>query len=257
MLLLKIFQKPCMFLLFLCLGTILAPSCQTSCQATSSPPPLSGSIGAVSSHPFSSSMTAPTPSCAADPLLHHPSRVPGRGYRRQPPQGLHGRGRNAWQPASPRQTAGFAPRRSCRNQAGLVFRPAGFFTFLSGATTRRSRNRFPTRRGGFFTPGTSGDFTGATDGVPVPSMGTAKEVRPLTSSRSSRRQSSGGAPWTPAYIPSRRSDQSDVLQQHWTVHVQCLYISCYITVNKSVLSYLSLCLLLQYSSIAGYYFLSR
>jgi hypothetical protein len=46
--------------------------------------------------------------------------------------------------------------------------------------------------------------------------------------------------WTPAYIPSRRSDQSDVLQQHWTVHLQCLYISCYVTVNKPVLSYLSL-----------------
>jgi hypothetical protein len=43
------------------------------------------------------------------PLLHHPSWVPGRGHRRQPPQGLHGRGRNPWQPASPRQTARFTP----------------------------------------------------------------------------------------------------------------------------------------------------
>jgi hypothetical protein len=59
-----------MFLLFLCLGTILAPSCRTSCHATSSPPPLSGSVGAASSHPFSRSMTAPTPSCAGTPLLH-------------------------------------------------------------------------------------------------------------------------------------------------------------------------------------------
>ncbi len=40
MLLSKNFQKPCMFLLFLCLGTILVPSCQMSCQATSSPSPL-------------------------------------------------------------------------------------------------------------------------------------------------------------------------------------------------------------------------
>ncbi len=52
--------------------------------------------------------------------------------------------------------------------------------------------------------------------------------------------------WTPAYIPSQWSDQSDVLQQPWTVHVQCVYISCYATVNKLVLSYLSLCLLLQW-----------
>jgi hypothetical protein len=111
--------------------------------------------------------------CAAAPLLHLQSRVMGRGGCRQPPQGLHGCGRHSWQPVSPRQTTGFAPRQSCCNQAGLVFRPAGFFTFISGAATRRSRNRFPTRRGGFCTPGTGGAFTGATDTVPVPSTGTA------------------------------------------------------------------------------------
>jgi hypothetical protein len=55
-----------MFLLFLCPGTILAPSCRTSCQATSSPPPSSRSVGAASSHPFTRSMTAPTPSYVAD-----------------------------------------------------------------------------------------------------------------------------------------------------------------------------------------------
>jgi hypothetical protein len=159
---------------------------------------------------------------------------------------LHGRGRHAWQPALPRQTAGFAPRRSCRNQAGLIFRPADFFTFLSGAATRRSRNRFPTRRGGFCTPGTGGAFTGATDAVPVPSTGTATEVGPLTSSPPSQGQSSGGALWTPAYTPGRRSDQLGVLQQHWTVHVQCLYISCYVTVNKPVLLYLLFHLLPQW-----------
>jgi hypothetical protein len=48
-----------MFLLFLCPGTILAPSCRASCQASSSPPPSSGSVGAASSHPFSHSTTAP------------------------------------------------------------------------------------------------------------------------------------------------------------------------------------------------------
>ncbi len=41
----KIFLKLCLLLLFLCPGTILAPSCQTSCQATSSPPPSSGFVG--------------------------------------------------------------------------------------------------------------------------------------------------------------------------------------------------------------------
>ncbi len=90
--------------------------------------------------------------CRGPPLLHHQSRVVGQGGCRQPPQCLHSRGRHDWQPASPRQTAGFTPRRSCRNQAGLVFRPADFFTFTSGAATRWSRNRFPTWRGGFCMP---------------------------------------------------------------------------------------------------------
>jgi hypothetical protein len=44
--------------------------------------------------------------------------------------------------------------------------------------------------------------TGSTEAVPVPSTGTATEVRPVTSSPSSRGQSSGGgALWTPAYTP--------------------------------------------------------
>jgi hypothetical protein len=77
MLLSKIFQKPCMFLLFLCLGTILAPSCRTSCQATSSLPLSSGSVGAASSHPFSRSTTAPLPSCAADPAPSQSESGPG------------------------------------------------------------------------------------------------------------------------------------------------------------------------------------
>jgi hypothetical protein len=54
-----------MFLPFLWLGTILAPSCWTSCQENSSLPPSSGSGGVASSHPFSRSTTAPTLSCAA------------------------------------------------------------------------------------------------------------------------------------------------------------------------------------------------
>jgi hypothetical protein len=70
-------------------------------------------------------------------------------------------------------------------------------------------------------------------------MGT--EVGPLTSSSPGRGQSLGGALWTPVYTPG------DV-QTSWvysTNPVLHLYISCYVTVNKPVLSYLSLCLLLQ------------
>ncbi len=63
----KNFPKPCMFLLRLCLVTILAPSCPASCQPSCSPPPSSGSVGAAWFHPFSRSTTAPMRSCAAAP----------------------------------------------------------------------------------------------------------------------------------------------------------------------------------------------
>jgi hypothetical protein len=70
---------------------------------------------------------------------------------------------------------------------------------------------FSTRQGGFCTPGTSGTNTGSTDAEPVLSTGTAIEIRPLTSSPSSRGQSSGGALWRPAYTPGEWSNQSGVL----------------------------------------------
>jgi transposase InsO family protein len=108
--------------------------------------PSSGSVGAAWFHPFSRSTTAPTRSCAAAPAPS-PSES-GRGTRWSPSAAfrLAQLGHHAWQPALPWQTAGLAPRRSCRNQVGLVFRPAGLFTFLfSNAATRRSWNRFPTR----------------------------------------------------------------------------------------------------------------
>ncbi len=143
-------------------------------------------------------------------LLHYPSWVPVRGHHRQLPQGLHGCGRPAWQPASPRQTSGLVPRQSCRNQEGLILRPAGFFSFFFSAASRQSGSHFYTQRGGFCMPGTSGAFTVSTEAVPVLSAGTATEVRPLTSSPSSRGQSSGGALWRPAYTPGRQSNQLGV-----------------------------------------------
>jgi hypothetical protein len=143
-----------MSLLLLCLGTILAPTCPASCQPSCSPPLSSGSVGRRGSTPSAAlrrPLRGPAPQ---SPLLHYPSRVAGQGGRCQPAQGLHGSGRHAWQPALPWQTAGLVPRQSCRNQAGLVFRPAGLFTFFFfGAATRWSWNCFPTRRGGFARPG--------------------------------------------------------------------------------------------------------
>jgi hypothetical protein len=90
-------------------------------------------------------------------------------------------------------------------------------------------------------PGTGGAITGATDAVPVPSTGTATEVGSLTSSPPGQGQSSGGALWTPAYTPGD-NQMSWVYSTNPVLH---LYIGCYVTLNKLVLSYLLLCLLLQ------------
>ncbi len=59
----KNFPKPCMFLLLLCLSTILAPSCPASCQPSCSPPPQLGLSGRPGS----------TPSAALQWPLHGPA----------------------------------------------------------------------------------------------------------------------------------------------------------------------------------------
>jgi hypothetical protein len=61
------FPKPCMFLLLLCLGTILALTCPVSCQPSFSPPPSSGFVRVASFHPFSRSTMAPMRFCAVAP----------------------------------------------------------------------------------------------------------------------------------------------------------------------------------------------
>ncbi len=98
--------------------------------------------------------------------------TPGSPRRRGRPPGSHPGG-----PAATKRVSFSDP---------LVSSPS------SPASPRDSPEPFSYRRGGFCTPGTGGAFTGATDAVPVPSTGTAKEVRPLTSSPSSRGQSLGG-----------------------------------------------------------------
>jgi hypothetical protein len=188
-----------MLLLFPCPGTIPVPSCRPSCQTSRCVPPLYGYIEAASSRLSSAPTTTPMTSCRGGPTPS-PS-VSGRGMRSSPSA--------ASRPAQKRTphlevrdavADRWAPRRSRRHQPGLVCRPAGFSNFFSGAAMRRSRNRFPTQRRGFCTP-RGGAFTASTDAVPVLSTGTATEVRPLTSSPSSRGQSSGGALWRAVYIP--------------------------------------------------------
>jgi hypothetical protein len=77
---------------------------------------------------------------------------------------------NAWQSATPQPTAGQALRQSRRHQAGLVCRPSGFSAFSSsGATKRRSRNRFSNRGPVFCTPWTGGAIPVSTAAVSAPS----------------------------------------------------------------------------------------
>jgi hypothetical protein len=136
----KNLPKPCMFLLILCLGTVLALSCTASCFL----PPSSGSVEAAWFHPFSRSTTAPTWFCAAAPAPS-PSES-GRGTRWLPSAALRLAQLRTSCLAARVAAADhrLAPRRSRRDQVGLVLRPAGLFTFFfSGAATRRSRNRFP------------------------------------------------------------------------------------------------------------------
>ncbi len=64
----KNFPKPCMFLLLLYLGTILALICPASCQPSCSSPPLSGSVGAAWFHP-PAALRRPLSSPALQPLL--------------------------------------------------------------------------------------------------------------------------------------------------------------------------------------------
>ncbi len=71
-----------MFLLFLCLGTIIAPSCPASCQLSSSLPPSSGSVVVAWSHLSSRSTKAPTQFCAVAPAPS-PSKS-GHGTRSFP-----------------------------------------------------------------------------------------------------------------------------------------------------------------------------
>jgi hypothetical protein len=147
---------------FPCPGTIPAPSCPVCCQPGCSPAPSFGSIVAASFHLCSRSTKAPTLFCTVDPAPS-PSEL-GQGTRLSPS--------TASRPAQ-LQTPSLAARvtvadrRACAQEVLLLQR-----------RLRRSWNRFPT----------------------LPAR-TATEVRPLTTSPSSRGQGSGGALWRPVYTP--------------------------------------------------------
>ncbi len=153
---------------------------------------------------------APTPSSAPSRCRSGPGRrsSPSATLRPALPRTLRPAARCARQPAPPRPTAGQAPRwfrhgqtpkRLRRGQAGIFCSPLGLYTF-NGAAAKRSRNRFPTQRGGFCTPGTDGAInvsTAAESAAPADTAAesaalsatpavSASEDGPLTSSLPSR-----------------------------------------------------------------------
>ncbi len=63
---------------------------------------------------------------------------------------------------SRRLCCGQTSRQLRRGRAGIVCAPLGLCAFNSSAAAKRSRNRFPTQRGGFCTPGTGGAVNAST-----------------------------------------------------------------------------------------------
>jgi hypothetical protein len=230
-----------MSLLLLCLGTILAPSCPVSCQSRCSPPTSSGSVGAAF-HPFSRSTTSPTRFCAAAPVPS-PSES-GRGTR-----WLLSAALRLARPRTPRLAACVTVADRWVHAQAVLPQPSG-----SRSQTRWSLHllllwrchvtvpeQFSYLARRFCTPGTGGAFIASTDAIPVSSMGTAPEVGHLTSSPPSRGQSSG-EPYGELATSLLTVKPVGVYS---TTLVQYLYISCYLSDNKTVLSYLFLCLLPQ------------
>ncbi len=208
----KNFPKPCMFLLLLCLGTILAPSCPASCLPSCSPPPSSGSTGAASFHPFSRSMTAAlrqrTPRPAAC-ITASDRRVHAQAVPPQPSR-------------SHLQTRWFLRLLlwCCHKTAPELFSyPARRFSHAQNQQCLHSLHRHSTG--------------------PVNGYG----QRGLTSDRFSfqPRPELGRSP-VESLLHSWDSQTSPAYSSN---PVQYLFINCYVTANKLVLSYLLLRLLLQ------------
>ncbi len=140
-LLTNISQRLQMFLLFLCLGKILAPAAQ---RVASRAPFRCPCLGPSWSHPSSRSMTAPTPFCAVAPRSFT-IRVGSRDEVIAVSCLKACTAADA-KPGSPCRSSRLLGSRPGGLAAtkGLVFRPAAFYTFFSGTATRRYRNCFPT-----------------------------------------------------------------------------------------------------------------
>ncbi len=217
-----------MLLLFPCPGTIPAPSCWPSCQTSCCAPTLSGCAAAASSH----LSTAPTQSCSVDPPpLHH-----------QPPQGLHGSGplagssqHRCWLPGkhpggpaaikrvsftNPLVSSPSPSQAPPSNSPGTVFLVAEWFFVFPGqaAPSQSPQQRYSNRQR---------------------SLPQRLDPWPLLLPANARARGSPVETWL---HPGWRSNQL----VYCITLVQSLYISCYVSLNKLVLSFLLLRLLPQY-----------
>jgi hypothetical protein len=187
-------------------------------------------------------MTAPTQSCAAAPAPS-PSES-GHGMRWLPSAAL----RLAWQ-RTPRLAARVAEAdRWARAQAVLPqpswsrFQTHWFLHLLLRCRHKTVPKPFSYLARRFLHARDQQRLHSLHRRGTCPSTGTAKEVRPLTSSPPSRGQSSGGALWRAAFAPGDGQTSLAYSSQP----VKCLYINQLLFVNKPVLSYLLLRLLPQF-----------
>jgi hypothetical protein len=178
--------------------------------------------------------------------LHSPDRAARGDHCHEPPQGVHGRGCHAWQPQTPRQTAGLRrdgraswrpPRWSSCFQASLVLRPAGFFTIAAGA----ARELFSsTLWGGFCMPRAGSSIAASTKAVSAAPAETTCEDQPLTLYALLLRPALRGEPCGGCLRPwlaVKPVDINSTLYSSTLVHsLQSLYISCYVFSNKPLLS---------------------
>jgi hypothetical protein len=223
-------------LLLLCLGSILACSCPASCQPSSSLPPLSGSITVAWSHLCTRSTMAPSPFCAVAPAPS-PSES---GHETRSSPSASSRPARQWTLSLAARIA--AADRQAHAQAALL-QPSG----------PRSQTRWflclPLRRRHKTVPEPfsylARSFLHTRDRHCLHSLH-RRGTRPINWHRQRG--------WTSDLLPAKARAQGKpcgelptslvtVKPVRRTLATLYLYISCYVTANKPVLSYLLLRLL--------------
>jgi hypothetical protein len=148
-----------MLLLFPCPGITPAPACPASCRPTSSPPAWSGS--AVAAPCRRSSRSTTTPSVVIRHSAHSFTLQVGPSEEIVTVSRLKACTAADAVPGSPRRRGrppGKRPGGSAAAKQVIFAHPLASMP----SPTAPPRNRFPTQRGGFCTPGTGGAITVST-----------------------------------------------------------------------------------------------